>query len=77
MEWRPSTDRRAWNVPSYLFVEGNEKPAKEFLKYGMTEAMTARLDYDGPSQGPSTQTYFDRFSVIRILLLLGFCFYYK
>ena len=77
MERRPSTDRHAWNCPSYLFVEGNEKAAEEFVKYGTTEAITARHDHDRLSGGLSTQTRFDRFSVIRILLLLGFSFYYK
>ena len=74
MERRPSTDRHAWNCPSYLFVEGNEKAAEEFVKYGTTEAMTARRDHYGPSRGSSTQTRLDRFSVIRILLLLHFVF---
>ena len=62
-------DRRAWNGPLYLFVEGNEERSRRIC--GMTEAMTARCDHDGPS----IQLHFDRFSVIRILLLLGFCFY--
>ena len=44
------------------------------MQYGTTEAMTARRDHYGPSQGPSTHTRLDRFSVIRIPLLLGFCF---
>ena len=49
-----------------------KKAAEEFVKYGTTEAMTARRDHYGPSRGPSTQTHLDRFSVIKILLLLGF-----
>ena len=52
-----------------------KKEAEEFVKYGMTEAMMASHDHDGPSTSPSTQTNFERFSVIRILLLLGFCLY--
>ena len=54
-----------------------KKAAEEFVKYGTTEAMMAHRDHDGPSRGPSTKMRFDIFSVIRILLLLGFCFYYK
>ena len=53
------------------------KVAEEYVKYGMMKAMMARRDHDGPSRGSSTQTRFDRFSVSTILLLLGFCFYYK
>ena len=52
-----------------------KKEAEEFVKYGTTEAMTARRVHGGPSLGPSTQTRFERFSVIRILLLLGFLYY--
>ena len=52
-----------------------KKLAEGFVKYRMTEAMTANRDHDGPSRGPSTRTHFDRFSVIRVLLLLGFCFF--
>ena len=51
-----------------------KKAAEEFVKYGTTEAMTARRDHGGPSRGPSTQRRFDKFSVIRILLLLDFVF---
>ena len=51
-----------------------KKTAEEFMKYGTMEAMMARRDHEGPSRGPSTQPRFERFSVIRILLLLGFVF---
>ena len=51
-----------------------KRAAEESMKYRMTETMTARCDHYGPSRGPSTQPRFDRFSVIRILLLLGFIF---
>ena len=44
------------------------------MKYAMAKALTAHRDHDGPSRGPSTQPRFDRFSVIRIPLLLGFIF---
>ena len=54
-----------------------KKAVEEFVKYGTMEAMTAPHDYDGLSRGPSTRMRFDRFEVIRILLLLGFCFNYK
>ena len=70
-------NHRAWNGPSYLPLSVMKKAVEEFVKYGTTEAMTAHRDYDGPSRDPSTRTRFDRFSVIRILLLLGFRFYYK
>ena len=50
-----------------------KKAVEGFVKYKMTEAMTARRDHDGPSRGPSTQPRFDRFSAIRVLLL-GFYF---
>ena len=70
-------DRRACNGPPYLPLRVMKKAAKFFLKYGTMEAMTARRDHYAPSRGPSTQTCLDRFLVIRILLLLGFCFYYK
>ena len=69
MEQGPSTDNRAWNIPSYLFVEGNKESSRKCVKYGTTKSMTARRDHDGPSRGTSTQTRFERFSVIRILLL--------
>ena len=49
-----------------------KKAAEEFVKCGTTEAMTARRDNVGPSRGSSTQPRFDRFLVIRVLLLLGF-----
>ena len=45
------------------------------LKYRMTESMTALHDHDGLSRGPSTRTRFDRFSAIRVLLLLVFLFF--
>ena len=75
MERRPSTDHRAWNSQSYSPLKVMKKAEEEFVKYGMTEAMTFRRDWNGSSRGPSTQTRFDRVSVIRILLLLGFCFF--
>ena len=53
MERRPSTDRRAGNDTSYLPLRVLKRVAEEFLKYGMTEAMKARRDHDGPSRGPS------------------------
>ena len=49
-----------------------KRAAEEFVKYGMTEAMTARRDHDYASRGPSTQPRFDRFLANRILLRLGF-----
>ena len=49
-----------------------KKAIEEFVKYGMTDAMTARHYHEGSS----TKIRFNRFSIIRILLLLGFCFYY-
>ena len=64
-------------VPHTCSLRVMKKAAEEFVKYGKTEAMTARSDHNDPSRGPSTQTRFDRFSVIRILVLLGFCSYYK
>ena len=39
MEQGPSTDRRAWNGPSYLPLRVVKKAAEELVKYGMTEAM--------------------------------------
>ena len=51
-----------------------KKATEVFVKYRMMEAMMARRDHEGPSRGPSTQPRFERFSVIRILLLLGFVF---
>ena len=72
MERRPSTDHRSLNGPSYLSVEGNKDNNINFVKFGTTEAMTARRDDDGPSRGLSTQTRLVRFSLIRTLLLLGF-----
>ena len=70
-------NRRAWNGLLYLLLRVMKRGAEEFVKFGTTEAMTARLDYDGPSRGPSTQPRFDRFLVIKILLLLGFVFIIK
>ena len=51
-----------------------KKAAEGFVKNRITEARTARRDHDGPSRGPSTWKHFDRFSAIRVLLLLCFCF---
>ena len=67
-------DRRAWNCPSYLPSRVMKRAIEEFVKYGTTEAMKAHHNHDGPSLGTSTQPHFSRFSVIRVLLLLGFCF---
>ena len=74
MEQRPSTERHAWNGPSYVPLRVMKRTTEDFVKYGTTEAMTAHRDYEGPSRGLSTQPRFDRFSVIRILILLGFVF---
>ena len=52
-----------------------KKAAERFVKYRMTEALTVRRDLDGPSQVMPTRTCFDRFSAIRVLILLGFCFF--
>ena len=54
-------DHHTWNGPSYLPLRVMKKATEEFVKYGMTEAMTAHRDYNGPSRGPSTWTRFDRF----------------
>ena len=52
-----------------LVVEGNEEEQQKKLhKYGMTESMTVRRDYDDPSRGPSTQPRFDRFQANRVLV---------
>ena len=51
-----------------------KKAAEGFVKSRMTEAMTVCCDPDDPSRGPSTRTRFDRFSAIKVLLLLGFYF---
>ena len=32
MERRPFTDRRAWNGPSYLFIEGNEDNSRRICE---------------------------------------------
>ena len=47
------------------------KTVEGFVKYRITEAMTARRDHDGPSRGLLIQPHFDRFLAIRVLLLLG------
>ena len=65
---RPSTDRCAYDGPSYLPLRGMKKAAEEIAKYGTTESMTVRRDHDGPSRGPSTQPRFGRFPAIRILV---------
>ena len=69
-------DHHTWNGPSYLPLRVMKKATEEFVKYGTTEAMMTRCAHDGSSRGSSTQTRFDIFSVIRILLLLGSCFYF-
>ena len=65
---RPSTDRCAYDGPSYLPLRGMKRAAEEIAKYGTTESMTVRRDHDGPSRGPSTQSRFGRFPAIRILV---------
>ncbi|KEH17241.1 hypothetical protein MTR_0030s0380 [Medicago truncatula] len=45
MEQRPSTDRRAWNGLSYLFVEGNGKSSRRIGKVYDDGV------HDGPSRG--------------------------
>ena len=67
-ETRPSTDRCAYDGPSYLPLRGMKRAAEEIAKYGTTESMTVRRDNDGPSRGPSTQPRFGRFPAIRILV---------
>ena len=49
-------------------IEGNEESRRRICEVWNDEG------HDGPSRGPSIQPRFDRFSVIRILLLLGFIF---
>ena len=61
---RPSTDRCAYDGPSYLPLKGMRRAAEEIAKYGTTESMTVRRDHDGPS----TQLRFGRFPAIRILV---------
>ena len=68
-------DRCACDDPSHLPSRVMKRTTEELHKYGTTESMTARRDHDDPSRGPSTQPRFDRFSAIRVLLLLGFCFF--
>lgn len=65
-------DRRAWNGPSYLPLRVMKEATEEFVKYQRAEAITAHHDYNGLSRGPSTRIRFDRFLVIRILILLDF-----
>ena len=61
MERRPLLDRRAWNGPTYLPLTVMNRAVKEFMKYGVTEALTARRDHDGPSGGLLTQPLLDKF----------------
>ena len=74
MERRPSTDHRAWNGPSYLSVEGNDESSIRICEVWDDGG------HDGPSWPRRSVTRsvdpaaFDRFLVIRILLLLGFVF---
>ena len=70
---RPSMDRCAYDGPSYLPLRGMKRAAEEIAKYGTTDSMTVCRDHDGPS----TQPCFGRFQAIRILVLLGFYFFYK
>ena len=49
MERRALTHRRAMNGPSYLPLRVVKTPEEEFVMYGMTKAMTAHRDHDGPS----------------------------
>ena len=65
---RPSTDRCAYDCPSYLPSRRLKRAAEEIAKYGTTESMTIRRDHDGPSRGPSIQPRFGRFPAIRILV---------
>ena len=61
-----------------LAVEGNEESSRRnCTKYGTTDSTTVRCDHDGPSRGPSTQPCFGRFPAIRIVVWLGFLFFYK
>ena len=61
---RPSTDRCAYDGPSYLPLRGMKRAAEEIAKYGTTESMTIRRDHDGPS----TQPRYCWFLAIRILV---------
>ena len=58
---RPSTDRCSYDGPSYL-------PSRE-MKIAPEEIAQVWDDgvHDGPSRGPSTQSRFGRYPVIRIL----------
>ena len=46
---RPSTDRCAYDGPSYLPSRGMQIATKKLHKYGTTESMTVRRDRDDPS----------------------------
>ena len=65
---RPSTDRCAYEGPSYLLSRVMKMKQKKLHKYGTTESITVRRDHDNPSRGPSTQPRFGRYSAIRILV---------
>ena len=67
-------DHRSWYGLSYLPLRVMKKATEKFVKYGTTEAMTARRDHYGPSRGPLTEMHFDRFSALSVFLLLDFCF---
>ena len=61
-----------------LMVKGNEERRRRICEVWNNGqpvmTMIARHDLDCLSRGPSTMPRFDRFSVIRILLLLSFVF---
>ena len=47
---RPSTDRCAYDGPSYLPLRGMKRAAEEITKYGTTESMTVRRVVRRPSR---------------------------
>ena len=68
-ETKPSTDRCAYDGPSYLPSRVMKREAEEKLhKYGTMESMTVRRDHDDPLRVPSTQPHFDGFLANRVLV---------
>ena len=62
LERRPSTDRCAYDGPSYLPSRGMKRAAKEIAQVWDDGV------HDGPSRGLPTQPRFGRFPAIRILV---------
>ena len=65
---RPSTDRCAYDGPSYLLSRIMKEQKNKFQKHGTTESLTVCRDHDDPSRVPSIQPRFERFPANRVLV---------